>query len=86
MKKNLLKVMMAVAFVMFSVGSFAQGETKVLTPSGDTWVRSNSGANSWGTQETLEVKTDATNGQNFYGLLAFDVPATEDGYQVKSAT
>lgn len=86
MKKNLLNGMLAMAFAMFAVGSFAQGETKVLTPFGDTWVRSNSGANSWGTQETLEMKTDATNGQNFYGLLSFDVPATDDGYQVKSAT
>lgn len=25
-------------------------------------------------------------GQNFYGLLSFDIPATDDGYQVKSAT
>lgn len=32
------------------------------------------------------MKTDATNSQNFYGLLSFDVPATDDGYQVKSAT
>lgn len=40
----------------------------------------------WGTQETLEMKTDATNRQSFYGLLSFAVPATDDGYQVKSAT
>lgn len=86
MKKNLLKGVMAMAFAMFAMGTFAQGETKVLTPSGDTWVRSNSPSNTWGTQETLEMKTDATNGQNFYGLLSFDVPATDDGYQVKSAT
>lgn len=74
------------AFAMFAMGTFAQGETKVLTASGDTWVRSNSPSNTWGTQETLEMKTDATNGQNFYGLLSFDIPATDDGYQVKSAT
>lgn len=74
------------AFAMFAMGTFAQGETKVLTASGDTWVRSNSPSNTWGTQETLEMKTDATNGQSFYGLLSFDVPATDDGYQVKSAT
>lgn len=74
------------AFAMFAMGTFAQGETKVLTASGDTWVRSNSPSNTWGTQETLEMKTDATNDQNFYGLLSFDVPATDDGYQVKSAT
>ena len=86
MKKNLLKGMMVMAFAMFAMGTFAQGDTKVLTASGDTWVRSNNGGNSWGTQETLEMKTDATNGQNFYGLLSFDVPATDDGYQVKSAT
>ncbi len=86
MKKNLLKGVMAMAFAMFAMGTFAQGETKVLTASGDTWVRSNSPSNTWGTQETLEMKTDATNGQNFYGLLSFDVPATDDGYQVKSAT
>ena len=86
MKKNLLKGVMAMAFAMFAMGTFAQGETKVLTASGDTWVRSNSPSNTWGTQETLEMKTDATNGQNFYGLLSFDIPATDDGYQVKSAT
>lgn len=86
MKKNLLKGVMAMAFAMFAMGTFAQGETKVLTASGDTWVRSNSPSNTWGTQETLEMKTDATNDQNFYGLLSFDVPATDDGYQVKSAT
>lgn len=86
MKKNLLKGVMAMAFAMFAMGTFAQGETKVLTASGDTWVRSNSPSNTWGTQETLEMKTDATNGQSFYGLLSFDVPATDDGYQVKSAT
>lgn len=86
MKKNLLKGVMAMAFAMFAMGTFAQGETKVLTASGDTWVRSNSPSNTWGTQETLEMKTDATNGQNFYGLLSFAVPATDDGYQVKSAT
>lgn len=74
------------AFAMFAIGTFAQGETKVLTASGDTWVRSNSPSNTWGTQETLEMKTDATNDQNFYGLLSFDIPATDDGYQVKSAT
>ena len=86
MKKNLLKGVMAMAFAMFAIGTFAQGETKVLTASGDTWVRSNSPSNTWGTQETLEMKTDATNSQSFYGLLSFDVPATDDGYQVKSAT
>lgn len=86
MKKNLLKGVMAMAFAMFAMGTFAQGETKVLTASGDTWVRSNSPSNTWGTQETLEMKTDATNDQNFYGLLSFDIPATDDGYQVKSAT
>ena len=86
MKMNLLKGVMAMAFAMFAMGTFAQGETKVLTASGDTWVRSNSPSNTWGTQETLEMKTDATNDQNFYGLLSFDVPATDDGYQVKSAT
>lgn len=86
MKKNLLKGVMAMAFAMFAMGTFAQGETKVLTASGDTWVRSNSPSNTWGTQETLEMKTDAINGQSFYGLLSFDVPATDDGYQVKSAT
>ena len=86
MKKNLLKGVMAMAFAMFAMGTFAQGETKVLTASGDTWVRSNSPSNTWGTQETLEMKTDATNGQSFYGLLSFKVPATDDGYQVKSAT
>lgn len=86
MKKNLLKGVMAMAFAMFAMGTFAQGETKVLTASGDTWVRSNNASNTWGTQETLEMKTDATNGQSFYGLLSFDVPATDDGYQVKSAT
>lgn len=86
MKKNLLKGVMAMAFAMFAMGTFAQGETKVLTASGDTWVRSNSPSNTWGTQETLEMKTDATNVQSFYGLLSFDVPATDDGYQVKSAT
>lgn len=86
MKKNLLKGVMAMAFAMFAMGTFAQGETKVLTASGDTWVRSNTPSNTWGTQETLEMKTDATNGQSFYGLLSFDVPATDDGYQVKSAT
>lgn len=86
MKKNLLKGVMAMAFAMFAMGTFAQGETKVLTASGDTWVRSNSPSNTWGTQETLEMKTDAINGQNFYGLLSFAVPATDDGYQVKSAT
>lgn len=85
MKKNLLKGVMAMAFAMFAMGTFAQGETKVLTASGDTWVRSNSPSNTWGTQKTLEMKTDATNG-HFYGLLSFDVPATDDGYQVKSAT
>lgn len=86
MKKNLLKGVMAMAFAMFAMGTFAQGETKVLTASGDTWVRSNSPSDTWGTQETLEMKTDATNSQSFYGLLSFDVPATDDGYQVKSAT
>lgn len=86
MKKNLLKGVMAMAFAMFAMGTFAQGETKVLTASGDTWVRSNSPSNTWGTQETLEMKTDATNDQNFYGLLSFYIPATDDGYQVKSAT
>lgn len=86
MKKNLLKGVMAMAFAMFAIGTFAQVETKVLTASGDTWVRSNSPSNTWGTQETLEMKTDATNDQNFYGLLSFDIPATDDGYQVKSAT
>mgnify|MGYP004645693951 FL=1 len=86
MKKNLLKGVMAMAFAMFAMGTFAQGETKVLTASGDTWVRSNSPSDTWGTQETLEMKTDATNSQSFYGLLLFDVPATDDGYQVKSAT
>ena len=86
MKKNLLKGVMAMAFAMFTMGTFAQGETKVLTASGDTWVRSNSPSNTWGAQETLEMKTDATNSQSFYGLLSFDVPATDDGYQVKSAT
>lgn len=86
MKKNLLKGVMAMAFAMFAMGTFAQGETKVLTASGDTWVRSNSPSDTWGTQETLEMKTDATNDQNFYGLLSFDIPATDDGYQVKSAT
>lgn len=86
MKKNLLKGVMAMALAMFAMGTFAQGETKVLTASGDTWVRSNSPSKTWGTQETLEMKTDATNGQNFYGLLSFDVPATDDGFQVKSAT
>lgn len=88
MKKNLLKGVMAMAFAMFAMGTFAQGETKVLTASGDTWVRSNDPSKTWATQETLEMKTDA-NGekvQNFYGLLSFDVPATDDGYQVKSAT
>lgn len=75
------------AFAMFAMGTFAQGETKVLTASGDTWVRSNSpSSNTWGAQETLEMKTDSTNRQSFYGLLSFDVPATDDGYQVKSAT
>lgn len=86
MKKHLLKGVMAMAFAMFAMGTFAQGETKVLTASGDTWVRSNSSSNTWGTQETLEMKTDATNSQSFYGLLSFAVPATDDGYQVKSAT
>lgn len=86
MKKNLLKGVMAMAFAMFAMGTFAQGETKVLTASGDTWVRSNSPSDTWGTQETLEMKTDATNSQSFYGLLSFAVPATDDGYQVKSAT
>lgn len=86
MKKNLLKGVMAMAFAMFAMGTFAQGETKVLTASGDTWVRSNSPSDTWGTQETLEMKTDATKNQNFYGLLSFDVPATDDSYQVKSAT
>lgn len=85
MKKNLLKGVMAMAFAMFAMGTFAQGETKVLTASGDTWVRINSPSNTWGTQKTLEMKTDATNG-HFYGLLSFAVPATDDGYQVKSAT
>ena len=38
MKKNLLKGVMAMAFAMFAMGTFAQGETKVLTASGDTWT------------------------------------------------
>lgn len=37
MKKNLLKGVMAMAFAMFAMGTFAQGKTKVLTASGDTW-------------------------------------------------
>lgn len=87
MKKNLLKGVMVMAFAMFAMGTFAQGETKVLTASGDTWVRSNSpSSNTWGAKKTLEMKTDATNSQSFYGLLSFEVPATDDGYQVKSAT
>lgn len=86
MKKNLLTGVLSLAFAMFAMGSFAQESTKVLTPSGDTWVRSNNGGNSWGTQETLEMKTDATNGQNFYGLMSFEIPTAEEGYQMKSAT
>ena len=86
MKKNLLKGVMAMAFAMFAMGTFAQGETKVLTASGDTWVRSSDPDNTWGRTTTLEMKTDVTNAQNFYGLMSFDIPATDDGYQVKSVT
>ena len=74
------------AFAMFAMGTFAQGETKVLTASGDTWVRSSDPDNTWGRTTTLEMKTDVTNAQNFYGLMSFDIPATDDGYQVKSVT
>ena len=80
MKKNLLKGVMAMAFAMFAMGTFAQGETKVLTASGDTWVRSSDPDNTWGRTTTLEMKTDVTNAQNFYGLMSFDIPATDDGY------
>lgn len=86
MKKNLLKGVMAMAFAMFAMGTFAQGETKVLTASGDTWVRSSAPDKTWGSTTTLEMKTDVTNAQNFYGLMSFDIPATDDGYQVKSVT
>lgn len=86
MKKNLLKGVMAMAFAMFAMGTFAQGETKVLTASGDTWVRSSNPDKTWGSTTTLEMKTDVTNAQNFYGLMSFDIPATDDGYQVKSVT
>lgn len=86
MKKNLLKGVMAMAFAMFAMGTFAQGETKVLTASGDTWVRSSDPDKTWGSTTTLEMKTDVTNAQNFYGLMSFDIPATDDGYQVKSVT
>lgn len=86
MKKNLLKGMMSMAFAMFAMGAFAQETPTVLTASGDTWVRSNSPTNTWGSTTTLEMKTDATNGQNFYGLMTFAIPAAEDGMEVKSAT
>lgn len=86
MKKNLLKGVMVMAFAMFAMGTFAQGETKVLTASGDTWVRSSDPDKTWGSTTTLEMKTDVTNAQNFYGLMSFDIPATDDGYQVKSVT
>lgn len=74
------------AFAMFAMGTFAQGETKVLTASGDTWVRSSDPDKTYGITTTLEMKTDVTNAQNFYGLMSFDIPATDDGYQVKSVT
>lgn len=48
MKKNLLKGVMVMAFAMFAMGTFAQGETKVLTASGDTWVRSSDPDKTWG--------------------------------------
>ena len=86
MKKDLLKGMVSMVFAMLAMSAFAQEKPTVLTAAGDTWVRSNSAGNSWGTGNALEMKNDGTNNQHFYGLMTFNIPQVEEGAQVKSAT
>ena len=52
----------------------------------DLWVRSDNPSTKNGTGTNFEIKNDQTNGNYFYGMMAFDVPAPTEGFYIEQAT
>ncbi|MBR1415326.1 MAG: hypothetical protein IJ570_05635 [Prevotella sp.] len=84
MKKSLLVSVLAA----LGLTVFAQN-TETLTPTADTWVRTDNAAGKYGAQTKLEVKdyVNADEGKDikFYGIVSFTLNKPE-GCVVKSAT
>lgn len=75
------------AFAAFGIGAMAQN-AETLTPTADTWVRTDNAGGKYATQTKMEVK-DYVNAEQekdikFYGVVSFTLNKPE-GYSVKSA-
>lgn len=82
------KALLLFAFAAIGIAGFAQN-TETLTPTADSWVRTDNASGKYGTQTKFEVKdyvnTDEAKDIKFYGIVSFTLNKPE-GYTVKSAS
>lgn len=81
---NRLQGLFLIAVAAVCSLSVSAQETSVTTPAADTWV--GSGITARGTSNTVEIRTSAADGKNFYGLMTFSFTKPNSGYRVKSAS
>ena len=85
MKRSTLRQFLFVSLMLMTETTTWAQSTSVSLPTADTWV-SEKYTTSYGTKNTLEVRTSSSESAYYYGLISFQFTKPNVGYRVKSAT